>query len=266
LLAVDFFCVDTVTLRRLYVLFVLEVESRSVRILGVTANPDGPWTAQQGRNLLLELGDRAAGFSYPIRDRAGQFTAAFDAVLADAGITVLKIPPRCPRANAYAERFVLTIRAELTDRLLIFGERHLRHVLNGDARHYNGHRPHRTRQLRPPRPHHPVCGPRRPHRSSRSHRAIRTRRFAVKIARNRGMQQFPQKVPRQPSHTTPADLTAPSDTVAARWCTIPEQQRLVVVPADTLMAQRPGHGDRLAVDHRRHLTRTRATRSMTNPR
>ena len=161
-LAVDFFCVETVTLRRLYVLFVLEVESRYVHILGVTANPDGPWTAQQARNLLLELGERAAAFRYLVRDRAGQFTAAFDTVLADAGITVLKIPPRSPRANAYAERFVLTVRTELTDRLLIFGERHLRHVLNAYARHYNGQRPHRSRQLRPPRPDHPI--PARPAR------------------------------------------------------------------------------------------------------
>jgi putative transposase len=145
-----------------YVLFVLEVESRSVRILGVTADPDGPWTAQQGRNLLLDLGDRATPFSHLIRDRAGQFTAAFDTVLTDAGITVLKIPPRCPRANAYAERFVLTVRTELTDRLLIFGEQHLRHVLNGYVRHNNGQRPHRSRQLRPPRPDHPV--PARPTR------------------------------------------------------------------------------------------------------
>ena len=83
-------------------------------------------------------------------------------MLADAGITVLKIPPRCPRANAYAERFVLTIRTELTDRLLIFGERHLRHVLNGYVRHYNGQRPHRSRRLRPPRPDHPTpAGPAR---------------------------------------------------------------------------------------------------------
>jgi putative transposase len=144
------------------VLFVLEVESRSVRILGVTANPDGPWTTQQARNLLLDLGDRATPFSYLIRDRAGQFTAAFDTVLTEAGITVLKIPPRCPRANAYAERFVLTVRTELTDRLLIFGEQHLRHVLNGYARHYNGQRPHRSRELRPPRPDHPI--PARPTR------------------------------------------------------------------------------------------------------
>jgi putative transposase len=103
-----------VSLPRLYVLFVLEVESRCVHILGVTANPDGPWTVQQGRNLLLELGDRAAVFRYLVRDRAGQFSAAFDTVLADAGITVLKIPPRCPRANAFAERFVLTVRTKLT--------------------------------------------------------------------------------------------------------------------------------------------------------
>jgi transposase InsO family protein len=161
-LAVDFFCVETVMLRRLYVLFVVEVESRYVRILGVTANPDGAWTAQQVRNLLGVLGERAAGFKYLVRDRAGQFTAAFDAVLADAGLTVLKIPPRSPRANAYAERFVLTIRTELTDRMLIFGERDLRYVLSTYAGHYNGQRPHRSRQLRPPQPDDPI--PARPAR------------------------------------------------------------------------------------------------------
>ena len=123
---------------------------------GVTANPDGRWTTHQARNLLLGLGDRAAGFSYLVRDRAGQFTAAFDAVLADAGIDGVKIPPRSPRANAYTERFVPTARTELTDRLLIFGERHLRRVLAEYARHYNGHRPHRAQQLRPPRPEHPI--------------------------------------------------------------------------------------------------------------
>jgi transposase InsO family protein len=122
----------------------------------VTANPDGARTTQQARNLLLDLGDRVAAVRYLVRDRAGQFTAGFDAVLADAGITVLKIPPRCPRANAYAERFVRTIRTELTDRMLIFSERQLRRVLNGYVRHYNGHRPHRAQQLRPPRPNHPV--------------------------------------------------------------------------------------------------------------
>jgi putative transposase len=91
-----------------------------------------------------------------IRDRAGQFTTAFDAVLADAGIEVLKIPPRCPRANAYAERFARTVHTELTDRMLIFGRRHIRPVLDEYARHDNGQRPHRSRDLRPPRPDHPI--------------------------------------------------------------------------------------------------------------
>jgi len=145
-----------VTLRRVCVLFVLEVESRYLHVLGVTANPDGTWTTQQARNLLHDPGDRAAGFTHLVGDRAGQFTAAFDAVLADAGIEVVKIPPRSPRANAYAERFVLTARTELTDRMLIFGERHLRRVLAEYARHYNGHRPHQARQLQPPRPEHPI--------------------------------------------------------------------------------------------------------------
>ena len=145
------------TLQRLYCLFVIEVGRRYVHILGVTANPDGPWTVQQIRSLLIDLGDRAAGFRFLIRDRAGQFTAAFDAVLADAGTEVVKIPPRSPRANAYAERFVLTARQEITDRILIFGERHLRTILNEYAAHYNGRRPHRSLQLHPPRPDHPVA-------------------------------------------------------------------------------------------------------------
>jgi putative transposase len=155
-LATDFFHVDcAVTLRRLYCLIVMEVGSRYVHILGVTANPDRPWTTQQIRNLLMDLGDRATAFRFLVRDRAGQFTASFDAVLAEAGIEVVKIPPRSPRANAYAERFVLTARTELTDRMLIFGQRHLQTILDQYAAHYNGRRPHRSRQLRPPRPDNP---------------------------------------------------------------------------------------------------------------
>ena len=158
MLATDFFHVDcAVTLQRLYCLFVIEIGSRYVHILGITANPDGPWTTQQIRNLVMDLGDRAADFRFLVRDRAGQFTASFDAVLASAGIEAVKIPPRSPRANAYAERFVLTARTEVTDQMLIFGERHLLLVLAGDAAHYNGRRPHRSRQLRPPRPDHPIA-------------------------------------------------------------------------------------------------------------
>jgi putative transposase len=141
MLACDFFHVDcALTLQRLYVFFVLEVGSRYVHILGITANPDGPWTTQQARNLLMDLGERADQFKVLIRDRAGQFTDAFDTVLADAGVTVCKIPPRSPRANAHAERFVLTARTEVTDRMLIVGEQHLRRTLDEYARHYNGRR------------------------------------------------------------------------------------------------------------------------------
>jgi putative transposase len=158
MLATDFFHVDcAVTLQRLYCLFVMEVGTRYVHILGITANPDGAWTVQQIRNLLMDLGDRTADFRFLIRDRAGQFTTSFDAVLAGAGIEAVKIPPRSPRANCYAERFVLTARTEVTDRMLIFGQRHLRAILAEFEAHYNGRRPHRSCQLQPPRPDHTVA-------------------------------------------------------------------------------------------------------------
>ena len=113
MLATDFFHVDcAVTLQRLYCLFVMEVGSRYVHILGITANPDGPWTVQQIRNLLMDLGDRAAGFRFLVRDRAGQFTEAFDAALADAGIEAVKIPPRSPAG----ERLRRKVRAHRPDR------------------------------------------------------------------------------------------------------------------------------------------------------
>ena len=137
----------------------LEVGDRSLHVLGVTAHPDGPWTTQQARNLLMDLGEHAARFRFLVRDRAGQFTASFDAVLAGAGIEVVKIPPRCPRANCFAERLVLTVRTEVTDRMLIFGEQHLRRVLAVYASHYNARRPHRALRLRPPRPTSPVPEP-----------------------------------------------------------------------------------------------------------
>jgi putative transposase len=157
MLAVDFFHVDcAITLKRIYVFFALEVGRRYVHILGATSHPTGAWTTQQARNLLMDLDERAATFRFLVRDRAGQFTTSFDAVLAGAGIDAVKIPPRCPRANCFAERFVLTVRSELTDRILILGEHHLRTVLARYATHYNGRRPHRALQLRPPHPDHPA--------------------------------------------------------------------------------------------------------------
>jgi putative transposase len=153
MLACDFFTMDcAVTLKRVHVFFVIKVATRYVHVLGTTSHPDGPWTTQQARNLLIDLGDRTADLRFLVRDRAGQFTSSSDAVFAGAGIEVVKIPPRCPRANCYAERFIGTVRSEVTDRVLIINERHLRAVREQYVAHYNRRRPHRARQLHPPRP------------------------------------------------------------------------------------------------------------------
>jgi putative transposase len=145
-LAVDFFTVDTVLLKRLYVLLVIEVATRRVHVLGMTAHPSGEWVAQQARNLLMALEDRAGRFRFLLRDRDAKFTAAFDTVVAADGIRVLITP----RANAYAERWVGTVRREVLDRMLIVGCRQLRSVLAEYVDHYNGRRPHRALEQAPP--------------------------------------------------------------------------------------------------------------------
>jgi transposase InsO family protein len=150
ILAVDFAHVDTVFLRRLYVLVVIEHGRRRVHLAGITAHPTGAWVIQQARNLLMDLGDRADQFRFVIRDRDSKFTAAFDAVFAGADIRILRCPVRAPRANAIAERFIGTLRRECLDHLLITGPRHLKQVLQEFVEHYNTHRPHRSLDQHPP--------------------------------------------------------------------------------------------------------------------
>ncbi|MEC4021144.1 integrase core domain-containing protein, partial [Streptomyces sp. H27-D2] len=130
--------------------FVLEVGSRRVHVLGATAHPSGAWATRLARNLVAGFGERAPGFRFLLRDRDSKYTDAFDAVFAAEDIQILKSAPQAPKMNAHAERFVRTVRAECTDRLLVHDERHLRRVLEEYADHYNTGRPHRARELRAP--------------------------------------------------------------------------------------------------------------------
>jgi putative transposase len=142
-LACDFLTVETIGLTRLYVFFVIEVERRRIHLAGVTAHPTGEWVTRAGRNLLMDLAEHADRFRFLIRDRDAKFTAAFDTVFTAAGIEILKIPPRAPQANAFAERWVRTLRTECLDWLLIWNRRYLEQVLTVYVEHYNTARPHR---------------------------------------------------------------------------------------------------------------------------
>jgi putative transposase len=144
LIACDFFSVDTVGLRRLYVLFFIDHDTRVVHLAGVTAKPVADWVTQQARNISMELAERTTAVKFLIRDRDTKFTSSFDAVFAADRTRIIKTPIRAPRANALAERVVGTIRREYLDRMLVLGRRHLEVVLAEYVEHYNSHRPHRS--------------------------------------------------------------------------------------------------------------------------
>jgi transposase InsO family protein len=144
ILAIDFLHIDTITLRRIYALIVVEHGSRRAHLAGVTAHPTGDWTAQTARNLVTDLTDRIGTVKFLIRDRDSRFTTTFDAVFAAEGIRIVRTPPQAPRANAICERMIGTLRRELLDRMLIVNERHLRRVVTVYLGHFNAARPHRS--------------------------------------------------------------------------------------------------------------------------
>ncbi|MGH2996732.1 MAG: integrase core domain-containing protein, partial [Gaiellaceae bacterium] len=148
-LACDFLTVETAFLQRIYVLFFISLATRRIEYVACTANPDGRWATQQARNLVMQLGDEQP-FRFLAHDRDAKFSHAFDQVFRSEGIKVIRTPLQAPNANAYAERWVRTLRADCLDRILILGRRHLQHVLRVYHCHYNEHRPHRALGLLPP--------------------------------------------------------------------------------------------------------------------
>jgi putative transposase len=150
MLACDFFTVETVWLQRLYVLVFLSIGSRRVEYIACTSKPNNAWMLQQARNLLMDFDDRNRQVRFLIHDRDRKLPRAFDALLANDGVKVVRTPVRAPNANAHMERWVGSIRRECLDQLLIFGRHQLEHVLRVYVRHYNQQRPHRALDLRPP--------------------------------------------------------------------------------------------------------------------
>ena len=151
IIACDFFTVETLWLGRLYVLFFLELDSRRVHFAGCTASPDGR-TAQQARQLAWSLSDRATPARFLIRDRDSKFTHAFDEVFRSEGVEIIRSPFRAPKANAFAERWVGTVRRNCLDWLLTSSRKQLERVLHIYVDHYNTHRPHRALGLTAPIP------------------------------------------------------------------------------------------------------------------
>lgn len=149
MLACDFLTVETAFLQRIYVLFFISLATRRIEYVACSSNPDGRWVAQQGRNLVMQLGDEQP-FRFLLHDRDAKFSHVFDEVFRTEGIKLIRTPVQAPNANAFTERWVRTVRADCLDHILILGRRHLEHVLRVYRRHYNEHRPHRALQLLPP--------------------------------------------------------------------------------------------------------------------
>jgi putative transposase len=152
ILACDFFTVETIGLKTLYVLFFIEISTRRVVAAGVSANPNSAWVTQQARNVTMELDDRARPIGFLLRTTTPKFTGPFDEVFRTQGAQVIQTPIQAPKANAYAERWVETVRAECLDWMLVLGRRHLLRILRAYVRHYNQERPHRGLALAVPEP------------------------------------------------------------------------------------------------------------------
>ena len=201
-LACDFLTVDTVFMQRISVLFFISLATRRIEYIACSSNPDGRWTDQQARNLVMQLGDEQP-FRFLIHDRDSKFSHAFDEVFRTAGIRVIRTPVRAPNANAFAERWVRTVRTDCLDRILILGRRHLEHVLRIHRNHYNEHRPHRALDLLPPSGRDPTpmnthdrSTPPRPAR--RTHPRIRGRLSLRTLRVCEGSTQEPKRYTPQP--------------------------------------------------------------------